>query len=286
MPRVIGAILPWFAMLSFCAAPSASAQEADGSSQPLWEVGVAGFGVYAQDYPAAESYGLNGLALPYVIYRGELVRLDDEDGARIVPVETARFDFSLSADAAFGASSGDIDAREGMDDLDPLIQLGPAFVLRVAELPFDAPLEVAIQGRAVFSLDTEAFGAAYRGLVLQPLLRARQRDRPGRRFRLSTSVGPVFATQELQDYFYEVDADEARPDRRAFDASGGYLGTEITVAVTAEITDRLTGFAGSEIGLYSGAANEDSPLFRETTAASLFFGLAYTLAESRRRVRR
>ena len=43
--------------------------------KPLWEIGVVGGGGWLPDYPAADQNHLQGLVLPYAIYRGDFLRL-------------------------------------------------------------------------------------------------------------------------------------------------------------------------------------------------------------------
>ena len=285
------------AALSACIAKpvATSAQGLDGTAPreadaPLWELGVGAFGLYAPDYPASGEYSLNGLPFPYLIYRGDLLRLGEDAPARLVPVDTPRFEVGLSVDAAFGADSDDNELREDLPDLDPLAEIGPELIIRGPRFPFGdrgvGALDLALQGRAVFSVDLDDLNVEYRGAVFEPLVRYRHPGLLGSGSLVFASLGPIFATERLHDYFYEVDPQFARAGRPAFDADGGYLGTTVTAGLDYELTERLRVFTGTEVGFYSGAANEDSPLFEEEVTASVFLGFAYRLFESERRVLR
>lgn len=277
------------------ASRSAAAQPIEAPSRsmtekPLWEAGLGGISVFAPDYPAAAESSLNGLPIPYAIYRGDIFRLEEDGGARIVPIDTKRFELGLSADAAFGADSDDNDAREGLPDLDTLFQLGPELIIRGPRFETEGrspgQLDLALGGRVVFSVDVGGTEVDYRGLVFQPLIRYRQPGLIGQRSFFTASVGPIFATERLHDYFYEVDPAFALVDRPAFDSEAGYLGTELSISVGHEITERLRSFTGTEIGFYRGAANEDSPLHEDDLTAALFFGFAYSFFQSDRLVSR
>ncbi len=263
-----------------------TAESGQGESLPLWEVAVGGFALYAPDYPASGEYSINGLGAPLVVYRGDLFRLGEDAAVRVVPVDEPLFELGVSVDAAFGADSDDNELREGLPDLDPLLELGPELIVRGPRLDYgawgEAELDLALQGRAVFSLDFDE--VAYRGLVFEPDIRYRQRGLLGGDLDLFGSVGPVFATEELHDYFYEVEPQFARPGREAFAADGGYLGTEIDLAMAYEGLGPVQLFAGVQVGLYGGAANADSPLFERDATAAVFFGLSWTLFESERQV--
>lgn len=262
--------------------------EAPGTD-PLWEIGIGAFGLVAPDYPASGETSFNGLALPYGIYRGDVLRVDDEDGARVVPLETQRYEISVSAGAAFGARSEGRGVREGMPDLDPLIELGPQVVFRgpgFGPAARRGRIDVALQARVVASLDFDNGSLAYRGVVLEPEIAARWPDALGAGTDIRASVGPVFATEALQAYFYEVEPRFARADRPAHQARGGYLGTDLVVSLSYDLTPRFTAFGGLSAASHTGAANADSPLFERDLTGAAFFGVAVILSESQRRVAR
>lgn len=262
---------------------------AQPETDPLWEIGIGAFGLVAPDYPASGESAFNGLALPYGIYRGEVLRVDDEDGARVVPVETQAYELSLSAGAAFGARSEGRGVREGMPDLDPLIELGPQVIFRGPGFGPETRrgrIDLALQARVVASLDVDTGSVAYRGLVVEPELAARWPDALGAGTELRASVGPVFATEALQAYFYDVRPRFVRAGRPAYEAQGGYLGTDLVVSLSYDLTQRFTAFGGVSAASHAGAANRASPLFEEDLTGAAFFGVAVILSESARRVPR
>ena len=55
--------------------------------KPIWEIGVVGGGGWLPDYPAADENHLQGIVLPYVIYRGDFLRVGDGGVARGVFVD-------------------------------------------------------------------------------------------------------------------------------------------------------------------------------------------------------
>jgi len=279
----------------FAAASGVNAQESAGDAPnadtlPLWELGVGGFAWYGPDYPGSAQYNLRGLPFPLIVYRGDFLRIGEDAAARIVPVDTSLYEIGISVDGAFGADSEDNDLRAGMPDLDPMLQVGPEFVLRgptfdLAGLGRGA-VELALQARAVFSIDPGEVEAEGRGFVGQPVLRYRQRGLLGPKSVFNAEIGPVFATERLHDYFYEVDRRFARAGRPAYAADGGYLGTEMGFDLFYSLTDRWTLFGGVDLSLHHGAANADSPLFEDRFGASTFIGATYAFKQSEKRVPR
>jgi outer membrane protein len=279
-------------LLAVAAAPAARAQQAPPAEapaappatspateqRPLLELGIAGGGGYTPDYPAAEQSRLRGIVTPFLIYRGELLR-SDERGARLRAWLARGIEFSLSASGAFPASSRDNRAREGMPDLDWIGEVGPTLRFTLWRDP-DAPRRLVAETpvRAVFSTDLTAI--RFRGWVFNPDIAWEQRNLfiPGSRLRIG--LGVVFATERFMDYFYEVAPEFVRSGRPAYNARGGYLGTRLQFSYRIPITDRLSVIAGGRVENFTGAANDDSPLFRREMNYSVAAGFSWTLYRS------
>ena len=241
-------IRTWILSLSLWTvlAPAVPAEEV-----PLWEVGIGGFAALTPDYPASGNKSFNGLAFPTLVYRGDLVRAGDGAAARLVPFDTPRLELGVSLDASFSASSDGNPLREGMPDLGFLFEVGPEAIIRgprFGEEGQRGEIDLALQARGVFSAD---FGEPieYQGIVLEPEIRFRQQGLFGTRAGLSASIGPIFATEGLHDFFYQVDPEFARAGRPAFDADGGYLGTEARLGLGLPVGKRAYVFGGVGVGL-------------------------------------
>ena len=98
--------------------------------------------------------------------------------------------------------------------------------------------------------------------------------------RLRIGLGVVFASERFMDYFYEVAPEFVRPGRPAYNARGGYLGTPLQFSYRIPITDRLSVIAGGRVENFTGAANDDSPLFRREMNYSVAAGFFWTLYRS------
>jgi outer membrane scaffolding protein for murein synthesis (MipA/OmpV family) len=176
-----------------------------------------------------------------------------------------------------------------MPDLDPLVELGPQVIFRgpgFGPAARRGRIDVALQARAVASLDVDTGSVEYRGLVFEPELGARWPDALGAGTEVRASIGPVFATEALQAYFYDVAPRFARAGRPAYEAQGGYLGTDVMLSLSYDLTPRVTAFGGLSAASHTGAANSASPLFERELTGAAFFGVAETVTESARRVPR
>jgi outer membrane scaffolding protein for murein synthesis (MipA/OmpV family) len=243
----------------------------------LLEAGVFGGGGWIPDYPAAGQNHFRGLALPYLLYRGEILRSDDR-GVRGRFYRGDDLEFSLSFNGALAARSRDNRAREGMPDLDYLGEVGPA--LRWVPWRDGAKQRISLElpVRAVFSTDFSQIN--YRGFIVAPeaafehigLFHPVARTRVG--------IGPVFGSGRYMDYFYRVEDQYARPGRPGFDAAGGYLGARLQFSHRRPLTDRISVVAGGRIENFSGATNEGSPLFRREWNGTVVGGVSISLYRS------
>ena len=258
-----------------CAPGSAAAQE---TRRPVLEGGIGGGGGWLPDYPAAGQNHVRAIPFPFLIYRGEILRSDDQ-GVRGRVLNTPSVGLDLSFSGAFPSSSDRNRARKGMPDLDWQGEVGPALRLtlwRDPTAPRRVNLEVPV--RAVFSTDLSS--VRHRGFVLSPELAFEQPAflLPGARLRVG--LGPVFATERLHDYFYRVEPRYARPGRPAYEAKGGYLGTRLQFSLRAPVSERISVVGGGRVENFSGAANDDGPLFRRDWNLSVALGVAWSLYRS------
>lgn len=251
-------------------------------AQPLWEFGVGGGVAEVPNYPASDERNTIGLAAPYLVYRGDVFRIGGGNGARAVVVEESDWELDVSFGGAFAADSDDNTAREGMPELDFLFEVGPQVIYKVRDFNFDSGgkgrLNARLQARSVFSTDFNRI--EHRGYVLEPNLSYQQRGVLFEDTALSASISAVFATEKLHDYFYEVDAEFVTPNRDFYDASGGYLGTDLSVSFSFPVTDSIRAFIGSSLNITAGAANDQSPLFENKYNYSIAAGFVWRLYQS------
>jgi len=92
-----------------------SEPDVEGVQKPLWEAGLAGFGLTGPAYPGADGNLGRGLVLPWLIYRGPVWRAAGGTvGARVAKNAFAEFDIGFSG--ALRAFSDDVKVRSGMPE--------------------------------------------------------------------------------------------------------------------------------------------------------------------------
>lgn len=260
---------------------SFSGFEGIDEAQPLWELGLGGGLIDVPNYPASSERNFIGIVLPYFIYRGDVFRFGD-GSARAVLVEDSNFEIDISLRGAFSADSENNTAREGMPELDFLFEVGPQLIYELKSFNFNngavGRLNMNLQARSVFSTDFSE--VSHRGYVFQPKLSYQQRGVLFEDSAFNASVSLVFATEKLQDYFYQVDPEFAAKDRALFDASGGYLGSELSAGFSFSLHENMRVFAGGTVRVHKGASNTESPLFEKDVTYSVGIGFIWRLYKS------
>jgi outer membrane protein len=249
--------------------------------RPLWEAGVGGFAGSVPDYPAAGQNTVHAFALPYLVYRGDILRVGGEENQGAVSgrfIKSDRFELDVSLSAAFPVDSGSNSARRDMPDLDFLFGIGPQLIFKLVNEPGHRKLNFNLQVRSIYSTDFSSID--HRGYVFDPKLNYTHEHVTDLDLKVFTSAGPIFATEKLMDYFYSVDTEYVTPSRRAYDADAGYLGSNITLGVSKRFNNRFRLILGTRLGIHHGATNDDSPLFKDKLNLGVFTAFAWSFKQS------
>ncbi|WNC67689.1 MipA/OmpV family protein [Thalassotalea nanhaiensis] len=267
-----------FALISIAQANQGGALSVDTSAgKPVWEAGVFSAAFRGPIYPAATDYQNKFLPLPFVIYRGEKIRIGDESVIKAIAVEKEHFKLDVSLGAAFNADSEDSKIREGMPDLDFMFEIGPqaSFLLHDNK---SSDTWLNLQLRSVFSTDFS--NVNHRGYVFQPEVAYQSENLLFDDSRFYFSVSPTFASAKTHQYFYDIDQQYVNSERDYFQSSGGYLGTKVSIANRFQLNKNLMMFVGTQLGLWHGAKNDESDLYQEKFTYTVALGIKWTVFQS------
>jgi len=260
---------------------AACAGIAGAAEKPLWEFGLGIGAVSFPDYRGSDRQRLHPVPIPYLVYRGDFFKAD-RDGVRGVFFDSDRVELNVSLAASVPVDSDGNDARRGMPDLKPTIEIGPSLDVtlwrsddRRAKLDLRLPLRWAtlVQGspRDV-------------GLVFSPRVNLDVRDPFGHLgWNLGLLAGPIYADERNNAYFYDVAPAYATAGRPAYASESGYGGTQFIAALSKRYPSFWVG-AFARYDTLQGAVFEDSPLVRRDSAWAAGFGIAWMLGESAQRV--
>ncbi len=250
---------------------------------PLWEVG-AGLGVISvPDYRGSDVRSNYVLPVPYLIYRGKVLKAD-RNGVRAALFYNDALEVNLSLNGTLPANSKDNPLRRGMADLKPTVEVGPTLDFNLWHSgDSKKKLDLRLPARAAITLQSSP---TIVGWLFSPNLSLNARDTAGMTgWKGGLSGGPIFATRRYNGYFYSVAQDEAITGRPAYAAPGGYAGTQVTASLSKRFSRYWVGTFLRYDNL-SGAVFSDSPLLQRHSALSAgiavswVFGASSTLVEA------
>ena len=250
--------------------------------RPQWELGMGATAFSLPDYRGSDERRGYAYPIPYLIYRGEKVRVDRQ-GVRGVFFESDRVELDFSLYGTPPVDSSNNQARRGMPDLDPTLEIGPLLSVSLwRERESERRLDLRLPLRAVIATDLSHAHSA--GWVFHPQLSLGLRPQLGDgRWNLGVQTGPLFATSQYHAYFYGVDQQFATADRPAYTARAGYSGWSLTTGLSRRYRQFWAG-GFVRYDALKGAAFEDSPLVRRQSSFMAGIAFAWVLTESTRMV--
>lgn len=267
-----------FAVFGVLAASHAGAEP----STSLWEFG-AGLGlIHYEHYPASNHFTDLLLPFPTFQYRGQILRADDREGTRAYLFRASDTTLEVAGALLPALKSSDDENRRGMADLPWMGQLGPQLVHR-----FNPAWEIRF---AIFenvgTTDLKTVRAAGQVGEVKLIHRWESPFAEILGMEAGTEFGEVAlqaqaATKEFLATYFEVPAENATPDRPAYEAKAGFISAELSLFERFR-TGRATIYFGAALTDYGLSVNRASPLHRSNRNVTGLVGLTYTLGESKR----
>jgi outer membrane scaffolding protein for murein synthesis (MipA/OmpV family) len=264
-----------------CAALVLASGLTHAASLPLWEASIGLVGIVVPDYRGADSTTSYLLPTPYFVYRGEFVAAD-RGSVRGLRYKSEKGESNLSVNGTLPISSDNNAARQGMESLRPVVEVGPsvnATVWRSADekqhLSLRAPLRAAL---------TVESSPRHTGWLLSPNLLLEVHDPAGfGGWRLGMQAGPIFQSRRYNNFFYTVTAVDATASRPTYQPSGGYEGSQFTLTLTKRYPRWWVG-SFVRVDQLSGASFNDSPLVKQCSAVAAGLAMAWVFGESSTRL--
>lgn len=261
------------ALVAVGAAAPATAKEA-----PLWEFGM-GLGAIAfEDYRGSDT--THAYPLPIVVgaYNGKFLKADRE-GVRGQFFHSDWVELNLSGNLTTPVRNDR--ERSGMPDLRSTVELGPALnfhLFRSDDSLVKFDLRMPLRGAVTVEASPK-----YIGWTFTPNFALDLVDPFGLSggWKVGLLAGPLFADRRYHDYFYSVAPQYATDSRPAYEASGGYAGSQAITAISKRFPRYWVG-AYMRYDTLSGAAFADSPLVQRKSYWSAGFGFAWMIGQSSR----
>lgn len=238
------------------------------AEKPLWELGVGVALLRMPDYRGSDKSRNYLLPYPYVIYRGDIFKVDREKvSGRIFKTDNLLLDVSVFGSVPVRSSKNT--ARSDMPDLDPTFEIGPSLNVKLLEnKPDHYKVNLVLPVRAVFSTDFSSM--RHEGWVFSPRLNFEKEDIiPETGLNLGISAGPMFASSDYHSYYYSVEPEYATASRPAYSAHSGYSCSTLSIGFN-KAYKQLVFNAFASMDYLRGAVYEDSPLVK--TKYSFLYG--------------
>jgi outer membrane scaffolding protein for murein synthesis (MipA/OmpV family) len=250
---------------------------AEKQSQKLeWELGAGLAGFDVPHYVGSSQSKQYLLPVPYVKLKSRYLEIDEGIRGFFFTSPNVRLD--ISADLGVPVSSDDSDAREGMPDLDTVLQFGPSIEITLlgsrraeSELRLELPVRAAIA--------TDIKNSESIGWIFEPRISYEKRRKNKQGLSYSATMGLRYATREYNAYYYDVEQQFVTPERPFFESGKGYSGV---------ITNLTAGWREGEM-IYWGlvryrnlnnAVFEDSPLVEDKDYYLVGVGVTWMFAQS------
>ncbi|GAB5605327.1 hypothetical protein TK5_14070 [Sideroxyarcus sp. TK5] len=259
-------------LLSFCCLSAAQAQT---EIRPLWEIGA---GVAAIDFPVyrgSDERKSYLLPAPYVVYNGEVLQVSRERVRGLI-FKKDRVEMDVSVNGSVPAEGAK--ARQGMPNLDPTLEVGPSlnFHLWYTEDKKNT-FDIRMPLRAVVASDFKR--VHHEGWLFQPQLNLDFYDIDRSGWNIGLVGGVIYSDRRYHSYFYDVDPQYATADRPAYQAPGGYAGTQFIFAFNKRYPGRWVGGFAKWDSLKS-AVFAGSPLVRSKQYFTVGFAITWIFDKS------
>jgi outer membrane scaffolding protein for murein synthesis (MipA/OmpV family) len=272
--RPIAGLVPAIAIMLGLATAGARAEQL-----PLWEAGAGASVISFPHYRGSDERRSWALPFPYLVYRGEFLKAD-ERRVRGLFFKADRLELDASVNATVPVKSSENDARRGMPDLDPTLEIGPSLNITVSgSANRKTHLELRLPVRAAIASDFSSVDFA--GWVFEPSLNLDVRDAfgsPGLNF--GVLAGPMFSDRRHNEYFYAVAPAFATATRPAYSPGGGYAGAQFITALSKRYRNFWIGGFARWDTLHN-AAFDDSPLVRTNQYFAAGVAFAWIMGESK-----
>jgi MipA family protein len=232
-----------------------------GKQLPLWEFGLGGTALFMPDYRGSDENRPYILPFPYVVYRGDFLKVDREQVSGLL-FKTKRLQLEMSFHGSVPVDSSKNKARKGMPDLDPTFEIGPALQVILAEnKDSEYKITLTFPVRAVMSTDFTSLKSV--GWDFTPRFNVDFFNIAKKGWESGLSIGPIFGDQYYHNYYYQVEQAYASPERPAYSAQAGYGGIQCALYLGKKFKKTVWGAFIRAEDLH-GTAFSDSPLLKST----------------------
>jgi len=236
------------------------------AQEAKWEVGIGIGGITLPHYPGSDETLELILPVPYGSYKDDRTKID-RNGLHYDLFGINDLDLSLSFGVGFPIDSDENKAREGMQDLNPIFEVGPSFKYwlfknKKSKLSLELPIRAAVA--------FDDFSTSNQGLTGDLKVNYEKKID---NWKLSAFYRMLFADRKYHSQYYDVDLPFVTPERSFYRSKKGISGHAIGFTASLRFDNYYFGLYSRYENL-SNAANHDSPLLKSDH--NLYFSAVFS----------
>ena len=247
--------------------------------KPKLELGIGLASIYFPAYLGSKDDQHHLLPLPYFIYRGDHLKIN-RNGLRSRLFSSKNIQLDLSMNAATPVLSDDIEKRQGMPDLDPVIEIGSALKWYLGMDKLENRWLLKMPLRAVIATDFKQVDHV--GWRFTPTFNIT----PSHQFSgwaTALNLGIDFADNQYHHYYYGVSPEHENNTRKRYNGKAGYGGVHLLASASKRYKKLWVG-SFLKYNYLKGAVFEESPLFESNQGWTAGIGIAWVFHQSKETV--
>ncbi len=247
------------------------------ADETYWELGAGVTTLTTALYPGSSEN--NNYVIPFPYFRIKSDYFEVDDGIRGFLFESPDYRLNISAGFGVPVNSKDSTARNGMLDLNTVLQIGPSLEIIFSggrKKPHEFRLELPVRA----AIATDLSSAESVGWIFEPRL-SYETLRPfkiGWAYQVRTGIR--YSAEAYNSYYYDVPVEFSTPQRAAYQADAGYGGAFLDLMSNWRQNDFIY-FAFLRYQNLSGSSFGNSPLVEDTNYFSVGIGIMWIFADSR-----
>lgn len=267
-------IIATLALATGISCTSSILQAKQQTRQTFWELGVGAAAFDIPLYPGSKQD--DQILIPFPLLRIQTDYFEIDEGIRGFFYESPDIRLNISGDLGIPVNSSDSDIRDGMPDINTVVQIGPSLEVIFdggRRQPFEFRLELPVRAAIASDLkNTESVGWIIEPRITYETLRPYKTG-----FSYQVSTGIRYATKDYHEYYYNVPAAYATAERPAFESESGYSGYFLDLAANWR-TENIIYFAFARYQNLTNAEYEESPLVEQTDYLAVGVGIVWIFA--------
>ena len=252
-------------------------------NKPIYEFGAGVIGLTLPNYPGAGDSTLRIIPFPWIIYRGDILKADEE-GNRLQFFKNDTVELGLSGGFNFPIESKENKARKGMPDTRSLVGVGPGLIFRLKPKSKTSRLTFGLGVRGNFATSGDLF-LREQGAIIEPNIRYWVKPNLESSVTFFSSISASFSDQKYSEFFYEVPKKYENETRKEYKAKSGLVDIATSIGFSLDITKKVSMFSGAYYSNLTLAANKHSPLIVNQHNIGYIFGTAWMFYEQHKPIK-